>query len=98
MPYIAHETNAAVSILPVPVSVMNPVAAAPTTAFNLLDQRFVLVVDANGVLKSLNSFAPVQGFSLFLQGAEVDPGTSLMNLVIPPGGFLEVVARKHSTN
>ncbi len=95
MPYVAHQINSSVGILPVPISVMNPAFAAPTTIYNILQERFELSVDATGKLVSINSFAPVQGFTLFLQGAALDESASLYTTIMPPGGFLEVVARKN---
>ncbi len=94
MGYIAHETNSAVTILPVPIAVLNPASAGPSSVFNLLSRRFTLDVSQDGKLQSVNGFRPVQGFTFFVQGNEVSGLTSIHEVFVPPAGFLEVVAKK----
>ena len=94
MGYVAHETTSAVTILPVPISVLNPASAAPASIFHLLSRRFALDVTQDGKLQSVNGFKPVQGFMFFVQGNEVSGESSVYDIFVPPSGFLEVVARK----
>ncbi len=90
----AKETISVIAALPVPISIMHAITSPPATVFMLLSKRFDVVVSEQGVLASLNGFAPVRGFTYFIQGVEVSGSASVLTLLVPPGGFLEVVARK----